>query len=287
MLLKFTPMKTLKFTKMHGLGNDVIVLDRRLQQVELSKELIAHLCNRRTGVGCDQLMVIEPCDDADVVAAYRIFNPDANEVEQCGNGARCVARYLYIQDKLEAEFRLRAMRSDVDAVCHDDGSVSVSLGVPSFEPESLPLESEQRLSEYHLEAAGRQLQFGAVSIGNPHAVISVSSVKNTDVETLGSAIQAHELFPQSTNVEFVEFLARDRLRLRVYERGAGETLACGSGACATVAVGRQWGWLDDQVTVEMPGGEVIINWSGEGDKIWLRGNAVTVFQGVLSLEDLS
>ena len=277
-------MSTLNFTKMHGLGNDVIILDRRDQDLDLGPELIAHLCNRRTGVGCDQLMLIEVCDDPGIVASYRIFNPDANEVEQCGNGARCVARYLYNKDGLEPEFRLRAMRSDVDVICHTDESVSVALGVPSFEPKALPMKSEQQLSEYHLEAAGRTLQFGAVSIGNPHAVLSVASVADTDVAGLGSAIQEHELFPQSTNVEFVEFLARDRLRLRVFERGAGETLACGSGACATVAVGRQWGWLDEQVTVEMPGGEAIVNWAGEGEKIWLRGNAVTVFEGRFELD---
>jgi diaminopimelate epimerase len=275
-------MSTMQYTKMHGLGNDVIVLDIRDQNIDLSKELIAHLCDRRKGVGCDQLMLIEYCSDPEITAAYRIFNPDANEVEQCGNGARCVARYLFEKDALEPEFCLRAMRSDVDVICHSDESVSVSLGVPSFEPDALPLNFGQRLSEYHLEAAGRQLQFGAVSIGNPHAVLSVSSVADTDVEGLGKAIQEHELFPQSTNVEFVEFLARDRLRLRVYERGAGETLACGSGACATVAVGHQWGWLDQQVTVEMPGGEATITWSGEGDKIWLRGDAVFVFTGQLS-----
>lgn len=277
-------MSTLEFTKMHGLGNDVIVLDRREQKIDLTAELIMHLCDRRKGVGCDQLMIIENSEESSITARYRIFNPDANEVEQCGNGARCVARYLYIKDGLETKFRLRAMRSVVDVICHADKSVSVALGVPSFDPKTLPMKSEQQLSEYHLEAAGRTLQFGAVSIGNPHAVISVASVADTDVAGLGSAIQEHDLFPLSTNVEFVEVLARDRLRLRVYERGAGETLACGSGACATVAVGRQWGWLDDQVTVEMPGGEAIVNWAGEGEKIWLRGNAVSVFEGRLELD---
>ena len=269
----------IEFTKMHGLGNDVIVLDRRDQKLDLTPKLISHLCDRRKGVGCDQLMVIEDSSDENIVANYRIFNPDANEVEQCGNGARCVARYLFNKDELSEEFTLRAMCSDVEVICHTDGSVSVALGVPSFEPQDLPLLASQRLSQYHLEAAGRTLEFGAVSVGNPHAVLSVKSVADTDVQGLGAAIQEHELFPQSTNVEFVEFLDRGRVRLRVYERGAGETLACGSGACATVAIGRHWGWLDEQVVVEMPGGEAIINWSGEGDKIWLRGDAVHVFTG--------
>jgi len=276
-------MQTLQFTKMHGLGNDVIVLDRRNQEFELNAELIAHLCNRRTGIGCDQLMLIEHCANEDIVAAYRIFNPDANEVEQCGNGARCVARYLYEKDGLESEFRLQAQCSEVDVVCHADESVSVALGVPNFMPDALPMNTTQRLSEYHLEAAGRDIQFGAVSIGNPHAVISVPGVIDVDVPGIGSAIQEHALFPQSTNVEFVEFKARDRLRLRVFERGAGETLACGSGACASVAVGRYWGWLDEQVHVEMPGGEAIVSWAGEGHKIWLRGNAVKVFSGEMAL----
>ena len=274
-------MQSLKFTKMHGLGNDVIILDTRDQQCDLTTELISHLCNRRTGIGCDQLMVIEKSDAENIIANYRIFNPDANEVEQCGNGVRCVARYLFEKDNLATQFTLKAMRTEVEVICHTDGSVSVALGVPSFEPQDLPLEAAQRLSQYHVEAAGRTLEFGAVSVGNPHAVISVNSVADTDVQGLGSAIQAHQIFPKSTNVEFVEFLSRDRLRLRVYERGAGETLACGSGACATVAVGRHWGWLDEQVTVEMPGGEAIINWSGEGEKIWLRGDAVQVFTGQL------
>ena len=271
----------IEFTKMHGLGNDVIVLDRRDQNIDLTPKLIAHLCDRRKGVGCDQLMVIEDSSDENIVANYRIFNPDANEVEQCGNGARCVARYLFNKDELSEEFTLRAMCSDVEVICHADGSVSVALGVPSFEPQDLPLLASQRLSQYHLEAAGRTLEFGAVSVGNPHAVLSVNSVADTDVQRLGTAIQENELFPQSTNVEFVEFLDRGRVRLRVYERGAGETLACGSGACATVAIGRHWGWLDEQVVVEMPGGEAIINWTGEGDKIWLRGDAVQVFTGQL------
>ena len=270
------------FTKMHGLGNDVIILDRRDQELDLTPELIAHLCDRRKGVGCDQLMVIEASAEANIVANYRIFNPDANEVEQCGNGVRCVARYLYNKDGLSEKFTLRAMCSDIDVICYTDGSVSVALGVPSFEPQDLPMQTPQRLSQYHLEAVGRTLEFGAVSVGNPHAVLSVKSVTDTDVQGLGLAIQEHELFPQSTNVEFVEFLDRGRLRLRVYERGAGETLACGSGACASVAVGRHWGWLDEQVVVEMPGGEAIINWAGEGDKIWLRGDAVHVFEGHLS-----
>jgi len=276
-------MQSLKFTKMHGLGNDVIVLDTRDQEISLNSELIAHLCNRRTGIGCDQLMVIEASDSANIIANYRIFNPDASEAEQCGNGVRCVARYLFIKDNLPNEFTLKAMCSTIDVICHADESVSVALGVPSFEPSDLPLQVKQKLSEYHLQAAGRELQFGAVSIGNPHAVLSVKSVNDTDVEALGKAIQAHDLFPQSTNVEFVEFLSRGHLRLRVYERGAGETMACGSGACATVAVGRLWGWLDEEVVVEMPGGKAIINWTGEGQKIWLRGNAITVFEGQLSL----
>jgi len=267
---------------MQGLGNDVIILDTRDQECKLNKELIAHLCNRRTGVGCDQLMVIEHSTNENIFANYRIFNPDTSEAEQCGNGVRCVARYLFNKDALAEKFTLRAMCSDIDVICHSDGTVSVALGVPSFEPQDLPLNTSQRLSQYHLEAEGRTLEFGAVSIGNPHAVLSVNNLADVDVQGIGSAIQAHELFPQSTNVEFVEFLDRSRLRLRVYERGAGETMACGSGACATVAVGRHWGWLDEQVVVEMPGGEAIINWSGEGDKIWLRGNAVTVFDGQLS-----
>jgi len=223
----------LLFTKMHGLGNDFVVIDRREGQaaadIELTPQLIAHLANRRHGVGCDQVMVIESSSRDDIIAKYRIFNPDANEVEQCGNGARCVGRYLFEKDKLPEEFCLETIKTDVDVVCHNDGSVSVALGTPSFEPEALPLDSEQRLSEYKVEAAGRDIQFGAVSIGNPHAVISVKDVETTEVALLGEAIQQHEIFPQSANVEFVEFQSRDRLRLRVYERGAGETQACGSG----------------------------------------------------------
>lgn len=279
--------KTLPFTKMHGLSNDFVVLDRRVGQpahaVELTPELIGHLTDRRKGVGCDQLMVIESIENDDIVARYRIFNPDGGEAEQCGNGARCVARYLFEKDKLEASFKLQAMRTEVDAECHADGSVSVTLGLPNFEPQSLPLQAEQRLSEYHVEAAGRDVKFGAVSIGNPHAVIAVKDVENTEVHLIGDAMQQHAMFPQSANVEFVEFNARDKARLRVYERGAGETMACGSGACGVVAVGRNWGWLDEEVVVQMPGGEAIITWKGEGHKIWLRGEAVFVFEGLFIL----
>jgi len=268
--MKLNSQLLIPFTKMHGLGNDFVVIDRRAGQpasdIDLSSELILHLADRRHGVGCDQVMVIEDSNRDDVVAKYRIYNPDANEVEQCGNGARCVARHLYEKDQLDNEFTLETIRTDVQVVCHDDGSVSVALGTPDFEPAVLPLKSEQRLSEYKLEAAGRDIQFGAVSIGNPHAVISVKDVETTEVGLIGEAIQQHDMFPQSANVEFVEFQARDRLRLRVYERGAGETR-----------------WLDEEVTVQMPGGEAIIRWSGEGEPIWLRGEAVTVFSGQLNL----
>lgn len=277
------PRQSLPFTKMHGLGNDFVILDRRRGQAaaefELSAQLIAALTNRRKGVGCDQLMVIESSSNERIVANYRIFNPDGSEAEQCGNGARCVARYLFEKNELPREFRLQAMHTEVDAVCHEDNSVSVTLGVPDFEPASLPLNSVQRLSEYRVEAAGREVQFGAVSIGNPHAVIAVKDVENTEVERLGEAIQQHAVFPQSANVEFVDFQSRQKLKLRVYERGVGETLACGSGACGVVAVGRAWGWLDEEVTVQMPGGEAIITWPGEGSKIWIRGEAVFVFAG--------
>jgi len=280
-------VSTVSFTKMHGFGNDFVILDCRVGQsgegLELSHELIAKLTDRRKGVGCDQLMVIGAPSNESVVANYRIFNPDGGEAEQCGNGVRCVARYLFEHDDLANEFRLQAMKTEVDVICHEDGTVSVTLGVPDFTPESLPLNAPQQLSEYQVEAAGQNIKFGAVSIGNPHAVISVQDVSEVEVQRLGEAIQQHDMFPQSANVEFVDFSQRDSVIMRVYERGAGETLACGSGACAVVAVGRAWGWLDEEVKVQMPGGQAIISWLGDSNKIWLRGEAVFVYQGQVTL----
>jgi diaminopimelate epimerase len=276
----------LAFTKMHGLGNDFIVFDARGPAEVPSAAALRRLADRRTGIGFDQALVLLPPARPGTDVYYRIFNADGTEVEQCGNGARCIARLVASR----AAIRDRALRMEspgglVDARLRGDGLVSVAMGVPDFEPRSLPFAAEREAARYHLDLPTGPVEFGAVSIGNPHAVIRVRSVQDAPVDTVGPAMENHARFPRRVNVGFLEIVAPDHVRLRVFERGAGETQACGTGACAAVAVGRRHGPLAEEVRVDVPGGRLIVQWPGPGEPIWLTGPAETAFAGHVELPD--
>ena len=275
----------LNFTKMHGLGNDFVVIDAVTQRVRMTPELARQLGDRHFGVGCDQLLLVEPPHTPEADFCYRIFNADGSEVEQCGNGARCFARFvrdrgLTVKRRITVETKGGTITLRVES----DGQVTVNMGRPRFDPAALPFQADSQENQYTLEVAGEPVTFGAVSMGNPHAVLRVEELESAPVGQLGPALQQHPAFPRSVNVGFMQVLRRDHIRLRVYERGAGETLACGTGACAAVAVGRRLGWLDEQVRVDLPGGRLIIRWQG-GRKhpVWMTGPAVRVFEGRIEL----
>jgi diaminopimelate epimerase len=268
------------FTKMHGLGNDFIVLDAPGDDFAPSRELWRRLSARRTGIGFDQALVLERPRQPGTAAFYRIFNADGAEVEQCGNGARCIAALLSRRGAMPAgAMTLESAGGLVRARMAGAKLVSVDLGVPNFAPDALPFEAPNQADGYLLEVEGKEVKIGAVSLGNPHAVLSVASVDTAAVERLGPAIEHHRRFPESVNVGFMEITDRSRIRLRVHERGAGETLACGTGACAAVAVGRARGRLDADVQVSVRGGELRVNWAGPGEHIWLTGPAEVSFVG--------
>ena len=274
---------TIQFTKMHGLGNDFVVIDAITQSVDLSTEQIRYIADRNFGVGCDQVLLVEKATDPQAEFRYRIFNADGGEVEQCGNGARCFAVFvrdagLTTNDNICVETAGGLIELRIEA-----GQVTVDMGVPDFEPMSLPFLADKRAETYNLVVNDAEYAIGAVSVGNPHAVLQVDDIKNAEVASIGAAIESHTQFPQRVNVGFMEIVSQDKINLRVYERGAAETLACGTGACAAVAVGRMQGKLNQQVTVRLPGGDLVINWPGEGQKLLMTGPATTVFQGQITL----
>ncbi len=272
------------FTKMHGVGNDFIVFDAPRGVPIPSRGQFRSLADRHTGIGFDQALVLHPARRADTAIYYQIFNSDGDEVEQCGNGARCIAALLYRQGRAPAgEFIMDSLGGRVRARVASPQLVSVEMGVPSFEPAALPFDAAQQQERYTLSAGTETVEIGAVSIGNPHAVLEVSAVDSAPVASLGPAIEAHRRFPRRVNVGFMEVVDRSDIRLRVYERGAGETLACGTGACAAVIVGRQRGQLDPQVRVHVRGGELRVDWAGPGEPVWLTGPAEIAFEGHFEL----
>jgi diaminopimelate epimerase len=272
----------LAFTKMHGLGNDFIVFDAPAEAALPSAESLRHLADRHTGVGFDQALALaSPRAGTDVF--YRIFNSDGSEVEQCANGARCIAA-LVARRLGRSTVHLQSPGGRVTGELHADGSVSLDMGVPNFDPASLPFEASREADIYPLHVGDQELRIGAVSMGNPHAVIQVPSVRTAPVDTLGPAVENHSRFPRRTNVGFMEVVSPEHIRLRVYERGAGETQACGTGACGAVAVGRRLGLLREQVQVDAPGGAMTVRWSGPGESLWLTGPAVSVFEGTVEIE---
>ncbi|NLR76536.1 diaminopimelate epimerase [Leeia aquatica] len=279
-------MKTLPFTKMHGLGNNFMVLDGVRQPIQLNPEQLRLWGDWRLGVGFDQLLLVEPADHPDNDFKYRIFNCDGSEVEQCGNGARCFARYVYDHGLTEKRaLRVETARGLIRPQLEADGMVTVDMGVPVFAPANLPFVADAESLTYPLALAdGQTVQVSIVSMGNPHAVQRVDDVDTAPVSVQGPQIEQHPRFPQKVNAGFLQVVDRQHIRLRVYERAAGETLACGTGACAAVVAGIRQGWLDAAVTVQTRGGELRIRWEGPGQPVWMTGPTVTVFEGQLSLD---
>jgi diaminopimelate epimerase len=276
----------INFTKMHGVGNDFIVFDAPRGTSVPSPAQLRALADRHTGIGFDQALVLHPARRPDTSVYYQIFNSDGVEVEQCGNGARCIAALLHRQGRAPSgEFVMDSPAGLVRARLISAELVSVEMGVPAFEPSALPFSAPERQERYTLSAGGARVEIGAVSLGNPHAVVQVDAVDTAPVASLGPAIEAHRHFPRHVNVGFMEVVDRSQIRLRVYERGAGETLACGTGACAAVIIGRQRGLLERQVRVHVRGGELRVDWAGPGDPVWLTGPAQVAFEGHCELID--
>lgn len=274
----------LKFTKMHGLGNDFVVIDGVRQQIALSPEQLRYLGNRHFGVGCDQILLVEKASRPGVDFRYRIFNSDGGEVEQCGNGARCFVRFVHDQGLTDKrEIRVETLRGDISPRLEADGMVSVDMGVPVFAPERIPFVSTTDDLLQPLDVGGEELLITAVSMGNPHAVQIVADVDIAPVAAQGPLIEAHPRFPQRVNAGFMQIVGRQAIRLRVFERGAGETLACGTGACAAVVAGIARGLLDSPVRVATRGGELTIAWRGQGEPVLMTGPAITVFTGEIEL----
>jgi diaminopimelate epimerase len=274
----------LTFTKMHGTGNDFVVIDLITQHYKLRPQDIRKLADRHYGVGCNQVLVVEPPQNPQVDFRYRIYNADGGEVEQCGNGARCFARF--VREKRLTTKKIISVETSAGVITlrtlsnHD---VEVNMGVPELEPAKIPFRAPERAASYSLQVDGRALEIGAVSMGNPHAVLRVDNTATADVETLGPLIESHADFPRKVNAGFMQVVSDHEISLRVYERGVGETLACGTGACAAVVYGIMRGWLRDSVTVTLPGGKLSITWAGEGQPVMMTGPTAIVFDGTIKI----
>jgi len=265
---------------MHGLGNDFVLI--RGDELALpSPARIRALADRRRGIGFDQLLWLEAAKRPGDDIHYRIFNTDGSEAEQCGNGVRCIARL--IASPGQHELRLGHRAGSVRARLEGAGAVSVEMAVPEFSPAQIPFRADRQAPRYPITAGASTIDIGVVSMGNPHAVMAVADVDTAPVNHLGPLLERHERFPNRANIGFMQVVARNRIRLRVFERGVGETTACGTGACAAAVVGHLWGLLDAQVTVELPGGDLQIRWEGEGLPVWMTGEAVTAFEGTVQI----
>ncbi|MGH8599907.1 MAG: diaminopimelate epimerase [Burkholderiales bacterium] len=274
----------LKFTKMHGNGNDFVMIDATRSSPDLNSTQVRHIADRHFGIGCDQLLLVEPPRSADTDFHYRIFNADGGEVEQCGNGARCFARF--VRDKGltgKTEIRVGTASGVIVPRIETDGRVTVDMGMPRFTPADIPFDAPRRALTYMLEIGDKTVAVSALSMGNPHAVQIVPDVDLAPVATQGPLIECDPRFPRHVNVGYTQIVDRGRIRLRVYERGAGETLACGTGACAAVVVGISRGLLDTPVIVETRGGELTVAWAGDGAPVMMTGSAETVFEGEIDL----
>jgi diaminopimelate epimerase len=273
----------IKFTKMHGLGNDFVVIDGISQSISLGPEKLRRLADRHSGIGCDQVLLIETAQ-GDANYRYRIFNADGGEVEQCGNGARCFVRYVHDRGMTsKREIRVETLGGMIIPRLEADGEVTVNMGAPKFEPREIPFVAEKRAQTYPLDIGNKQLEISVVSMGNPHAVQLVPDIDAAPVLTEGVMIEGHPRFPQRVNAGYMQVIDRHHIRLRVYERGAGETLACGTGACAAVVAGIQRGLLESPVKVSFRRGDLFIRWEGGNQPVWMTGPAVTVFDGEIDL----
>ncbi len=269
----------IKFSKMHGLGNDFIVIDAINQQIQLTTQQIKQLCNRHFGIGCDQLLLVESSTIADF--RYRIFNADGGEVAQCGNGARCFAKF--VKDKKltnKTKIAVETASGIIYPRIETDGNITVDMGKPRFQPAAIPFLSTAQSKKYPLDINGETYQIGVVSMGNPHAVLLVENIETAAVAKIGAAIESHTQFPERVNVGFMQICNTNEIKLRVFERGVGETLACGTGACAAVVIGQLWQQLNVGVTVHLSGGDLYIHWE---DNVLMTGAAVHVFEGTIQL----
>jgi diaminopimelate epimerase len=273
------------FVKMHGLGNDFAIFDATETPFDPDRQTIRRLADRHYGIGCDQVLVLDPPRHADSAASYRVYNASGEAAEQCGNGARCLARLVATRwlDSRPHVLRLDSPAGSVHARLEADDQIAVQMAVPSFEPDSIPFLATARERSYEVAVAGERVTLGAVSMGNPHAVLRVDSMDDATVERIGRALQSSPQFPAGVNVGFMQVLSPVRVRLRVYERGAGETLACGTGACAAVAVGRDQSLLEEKVEVHLRGGRLMVSWTGAGQPVWMSGPAEQVFEGYVDL----
>jgi diaminopimelate epimerase len=272
-----------KFTKMHGLGNDFVLIDCVNQSVQLSPEQLRYLANRRLGIGCDQILLVEKAkNNADF--RYRIFNSDGSEVEQCGNGARCFVRYVYDQGMTQKkEIRVETLGGIIVPKLETNGEVTVNMGIPKFEPQEIPFIAEKRMLTYLLDVDEKQIEFSILSMGNPHAVQIVEDINHSPILAEGTLIENHSRFPKRVNAGYMQVVNREHINLRVYERGVGETLSCGTGACAAVVAGITRGLLDSTVKVSTIGGNLRICWEGENNPVWMTGPAISVFDGEIEL----
>lgn len=273
----------ISFVKMHGAGNDFVVIDATAAPVNLEREERRWLADRRLGIGFDQLLIVEAARSEEDFH-YRIFNADGGEVEQCGNGVRCVARFIHERGlSQKTHLRLGSLGGVLEAELLDDGQVRVNMGAPRLAPAEIPLLAEAESVTYAIQLEGETVDVGAVSMGNPHAVLMVNDTDNTPVADLGEMLESHEKFPNRANIGFMQRIDQGHIRLRVFERGVGETLACGTGACAAVVWGIVADQLDNTVEVQLPGGVLVVSWQGRGSPVFLTGPAVTVFEGNITL----
>jgi diaminopimelate epimerase len=278
------PGARLRFTKMHGLGNDFVVLDAINQAVALTPEQARHIADRHFGIGCDQILLVERATRDDADFRYRIFNADGGEVAQCGNGARCFVRFVHnhgLTDK--TAIRVETASGLIEPHLLDNGQVRVNMGAPRFAPADIPFAAEAEAPTYALKVGQHVLDIAALSMGNPHAVLRVNDLDSAPVDILGAAIESHPRFPQRVNAGFMQVLTPHDIRLRVFERGAGETLACGTGACAAAVAGIRQGWLTSPVSVHTQGGDLVIEWAGAGQPVYMTGPAETVFEGEIEI----
>jgi diaminopimelate epimerase len=274
----------LRFTKMQGLGNDFVVIDLITQRFKIKPHHIRKIANRHFGIGCDQVLLVEIPSQPDVDFRYRIYNAEGSEVEQCGNGARCFARFVR-DKKLTGKniIKVETLAGILELELTENRQVKVDMGQPILDPKRIPFQAEQQQAQYELYIGEQCWQVGAVSMGNPHVVLTVDNLDQAPVDTLGPLIERHSRFPQRVNVGFCQYIDRANMRLRVFERGVGETLACGTGACAAVVSGIVQGRLDNSVTVSLPGGDLNVQWQGPGEPVIMTGPAATVFEGQIQL----
>jgi diaminopimelate epimerase len=279
---------TILFSKMHGLGNDFVIMDAIGQKIDLSAETVTQLAHRHRGIGFDQLLLLQAPQNAEQDFFYRIFNADGSEAYQCGNGVRCLAQFIQRQQLADKnQLCLATEVNQHQLIIHEDGQITVDMGIPILDPQQIPFESSRKHTIYTLSIKWGDYQVSVVSMGNPHCIFTINDIHELDLNAWGEQISSHPRFPERTNVDFMQIKNRHRIDLRIYERGVGETQACGSGACAAVVAGILQGQLDKQVTVTMPGGDLQINWPQAREPVWMTGPAQEVFTGEIDLNNFT